>query len=182
MKFQIKPSSEEVKQMYENHSTYHEGDCGLDLFVVNDLVIPAGETRGVDLGISSQLKDIVVGWWATTESYTSYYMYPRSSISKTPLRLANSVGIIDSGYTGQLIAVLHNTNPKLPDKIVDNQLVPDTSNDFTIKKGERYVQLTLPNLGAVEFELVDSLRETSRGNKGFGSTNFTDFKKLFKHD
>jgi len=49
MKFLIKPIDESVKQMYVNHSTYHNSDSGLDLFIVKDEVIPAGETRLVDL-------------------------------------------------------------------------------------------------------------------------------------
>lgn len=150
MIFLIKPTIEKVKNLYENHSTYHEGDSGLDLFVVNDEVILAGETKLVDLGISCQLLN------HDTNKYFSYYMYARSSISKTPLRLANGVGLIDSNYLGNLKAALHNTG----------------TTDFTIKKGERYVQLARPDLGEVSFKLVEDFgRNTSRGNGGFGSTN-----------
>lgn len=147
MKFLIKPIDESVKQMYVNHSTYHNSDSGLDLFIVKDEIIPAGETRLVDLGISCQLKH--------EEKYFSYNMYSRSSISKTPLRLANGVGLCDAGYLGPLKAALHNTG----------------TSDYTIKKGERYVQLARPDLGEVSFELVEDFgRITSRGDGGFGST------------
>jgi dUTP pyrophosphatase len=82
-------------------------------------------------------------------------MYSRSSISKTPLRLANGVGLCDSGYLGPLKAPLHNTG----------------NTDFVIKKGERYVQLARPDLEEISFELVDDFkRTTTRGNGGFGST------------
>lgn len=159
MKFLIKPHNVQVKQMYQNHSTYHEGDSGLDLFIIEDQVIPAGETIIVDLGISCQLlaQNIYshVFQKYLSEKYLSYNMYPRSSISKTPLRLANGVGLCDAAYTGPLKAALHNT---------------DLKNDFTIKKGERYVQLAYPNLEEVLFELVDELRDTTRGSGGFGST------------
>ena len=148
MQFLIKPDNNEVKEMYSTHSTYHSGDSGLDLFIVCDKIIPAGETMLVDLGISCQLKGVA--------KYYSYNMYPRSSISKTPLRLANSVGLIDASYLGPLKAALHNTG----------------TSDFTIKKGERYVQLTRPDLEEVSFILVDNFnRDTTRGNSGFGSTN-----------
>jgi dUTP pyrophosphatase len=159
MKFLIKPHNDQVRQMYQNHSTYHEGDSGLDLFIIEDQVIPAGKTKIVDLGICCQLRkqtdfspifDKYMG-----EKYFSYNMYPRSSISKTPLRLANSVGLCDAAYIGPLKAALHNT---------------DIVNDFAIKKGERYVQLAYPNLEEVSFELVDELRDTTRGDGGFGST------------
>jgi len=159
MKFLIKPVNEQVKQMYQNHSTYHEGDSGLDLFIIEDKVIPAGQTIIVNLGISCQLRKLTD--FSPTfqkymgEKYFSYNMYPRSSISITPLRLANGVGLCDAAYTGPLKAALHNT---------------DIENDFTIKKGERYVQLAYPNLEEVSFELVDELRDTTRGAGGFGST------------
>jgi dUTP pyrophosphatase len=151
MKFLIKPIDDNVKGMYTNHSTYHEGDSGLDLFIVADETIPAGETRLVDLGISCQLKGMVNG----KEKYYSYNMYSRSSISKTPLRLANGVGLCDAGYLGPLKAALHNTG----------------KTDYTVKKGERYVQLARPDLEEVSFELVqDFNRNTTRGSGGFGST------------
>ena len=146
MKFLIKPNCDEAKELYQNHITYHQGDSGLDLFIVKDEIIAAGETRLVDLGISCQLKG--------HEKYYSYNMYSRSSISKTPLRLANGVGLCDAGYLGPLKAALHNTG----------------STDYTVKKGERYAQLARFDLEEVSFELVESLRETSRNSGGFGST------------
>lgn len=151
MKFLIKPIDDKVKKMYVNHGTYHSSDSGLDLFIVADEVIPAGQTRIVDLGISCQLKDTFSG----KEKYYSYNMYSRSSISKTPLRLANGVGLIDAGYLGSIKAALHNTG----------------TTDFTVKKGERYVQLARPDLEEVSFELVEDLgRNTTRQHGGFGST------------
>jgi len=158
MQFLIKPENDDVKQMYQNHSTYHAGDSGLDLFIIKDEIIRAGQTNIVDLGICCQLRKIKYSCIFNkimNEKYYSYNMYPRSSISKTPLRIANSVGLCDAAYTGTLKAALHNT---------------DLVNDFTIKKGERYVQLAYPNLEEVSFTLVDELRDTSRGAGGFGST------------
>lgn len=148
MKFLIKCQKENVHDMYKNHSTYHNGDSGLDLFIVKDEIIPAGQTILVDLGISCQLKGV-------NEKYYSYNMYSRSSISKTPLRLANGVGLCDAGYLGPLKAALHNTG----------------TSDYIVKKGERYVQLARPDLEEVSFELVEDFgRITTRGQGGFGST------------
>lgn len=161
MKFLIKSNCDEAKELYKNHSTYHQGDSGLDLFIIADEVIPAGETRLVDLGISCQLKGFGifqsnVSYYPNPgpEKYFSYNMYSRSSISKTPLRLANGVGLCDAGYLGPLKAALHNTG----------------TTDYTVKKGERYVQLARPDLEEVSFELVEELRSTDRGTGGFGST------------
>ena len=158
MQFLIKAVNDDVKELYKNHSTYHAGDSGLDLFIIKDEIIPAGQTKIVDLGISCQLryqKYSCIFNKIMNEKYYSYNMYPRSSVSKTPLRLANSVGLCDAAYTGPLKAALHNTDPK---------------NHFTIKKGERYVQLAYPNLEEVSFKLVEELRDTTRGAGGFGST------------
>ena len=97
--------------------------------------------------------------------YVGYYLYPRSSIVKTPLRIANSVGIIDSGYRGELAAV------------VDKH---DASNDWKTvlkrecKKLDRLFQICAPDLAPFQVELVeretDLSAETERGGGGFGST------------
>ena len=85
-------------------------------------------------------------------------MYPRSSISKSNLRLANNVGIIDAGYRGHLIGMF---DLKYSDSI-------------TINKFDRYLQICAPNLIPIVVEIVNSREElgedTDRGNGGFGST------------
>jgi dUTP pyrophosphatase len=153
MKFLIVPQCEAAKELYLNHSTYHEGDSGLDLFIVEDGVIPARSNCLVDLGISCQLKSESGG----NARYFSYNVYARSSISKTPLILANGVGLADAGYLGNLKAAFYNTS----------------DSDYVIKKGERYVQLARADLGEISFELVDSFgdRTSSRGTNGLGSTS-----------
>jgi dUTP pyrophosphatase len=84
-----------------------------------------------------------------------YYLYPRSSISKTTLRMANSVGVIDSGYRGELIAAVDN---------IGNQ-------EFKIEYGDRYFQICTPDLTPFSgIEIVDELDVTQRGAGGFGST------------
>ena len=151
MKFQIHCVSPEIKEMYESHKMYHKGDSGLDLFITEDIIIKANETTLVDLGIKCQLPS--TNRFSLNTHYYSYLMFPRSSVSKTPLRLANSIGLIDSEYKGNLKAAFHNTS----------------NEDFKLKKGERFVQLVRPDLGPIRFEVVDSLRTTNR-NSGFGST------------
>lgn len=89
-----------------------------------------------------------------------YYLYPRSSTgTKTPLRLSNSVGIIDSGYRGNITAVFDNVG----------------SSPFTIEQYQRLVQICPPNLSyPFVVTLVSSVHElsgeTTRGSGGFGST------------
>ena len=86
-----------------------------------------------------------------------YYIYPRSSTgSKSPLRLANSVGIIDAGYRGDYITVFDNWR----------------GTDYQVEKFQRLVQICPPNLTYPMFvDVVDDLGEpTLRGEGGFGST------------
>jgi len=83
-----------------------------------------------------------------------YYLYPRSSISKTNFRMSNSVGIIDSGYRGNLCAYF--------DVI--------TSEVSTVEPMQRLVQICSPSLEPFYVFLVDSLDNTERGVNGFGSS------------
>jgi dUTP pyrophosphatase len=96
---------------------------------------------------------------------TGFYMYPRSSLSKTQLRLANSVGIIDAGYRGHLMAMFDVIN------------IPGDCNnlevDYIGKKFDRYIQICAPGLVPILVEIVnkeDLGSETERGIGGFGST------------
>jgi dUTP pyrophosphatase len=91
---------------------------------------------------------------------SGFYMYPRSSLARTDLRLANNVGIIDSGYRGSLKGIF--------DYVGDRMHVHRQVGQY-----ERIVQLCSPTLGPVYIELVDSLNRigtTERGDGGFGST------------
>ena len=157
--FLIKVIDHSYLQYYSNHHTFHEGDSGLDLYIVKDEKIEPGETKLIDLGIRCQSRSFnpCVWKWFTSGfyKYNSYILMPRSSISKTPLLMRNSFGLIDAGYLGNLKAPFYNTS----------------SEPFTLVKGERYVQLVQPDLSPIYFKLVNSHRRTSRGVGGFGSTN-----------
>ena len=100
---------------------------------------------------------------------TGYYMYPRSSLSKTQLRLANSVGIIDAGYRGHLTGMFDVVNIDTTD---DND--SNIEADFWGRKFDRYVQICAPGLVPILVQIVDSMEElggeTARGGGGFGST------------
>jgi len=86
----------------------------------------------------------------------AFMMYPRSSLSKTPFRLANGVGIIDSGYRGNL-------------KGVFDDLAPGLSINRVNPLG-RLVQICMPDLAPFDVVIVDELDRTARGAGGFGST------------
>lgn len=138
-----------VNDLYQSHSTYHEGDSGLDLFFIEDTNIGPKETKLINLGIKCE-----AFLTKEKEHNISYYLYPRSSISKTPLRMSNSVGIIDAGYRGNIMVSLDNISEE----------------QYEIKKGQRLFQICSPNLSPISFELTDSLSDTTRGEGGFGST------------
>ena len=143
MNLKIKTFSEDIYTMYNNHSHFHQGDAGLDLFIIKDKIIEPGETDRIQLGISCENLE-----------QKPYLLMARSSISKTPLRLSNSVGLIDAGYRGEIMAA------------VDN--IKDYS--YTLEKGQRLFQLVSMNGEAINFTLADTLSDTSRGSGGFGRT------------
>ena len=159
MHLKIKTETPALNSLYTNHTNFHEGDAGLDLFVPERVVVPAGAISfKINHMISCEpFTDALAGGpYAQTPAPCCYKLYPRSSMgAKTPLRLANSVGIMDAGYRGNVIAIVDNI---------------DHENEFVVEAGTRLVQLCGPMLEPITFELVNSLSETSRGEGGLGST------------
>lgn len=149
--FLIKVVDNDAVDMYRNHSTFHEGDSGLDLFIIKDIVVGPHNTVPVDLGI--QARNRSVNWFGRYK-YHSYWLMPRSSISKTPLIMHNSIGLIDRDYVGNIKFAVYNTS----------------NEPFTLKKGERFVQLVNADLSSINLILTQETWNTSRGAGGFGST------------
>jgi dUTP pyrophosphatase len=123
-------------------------DSGIDLFCPRTVEIPAGEIKLIDMEVKCAV-------YKNGEP-CPYYMYSRSSTPiKYGLILGNSVGIIDCGYRGHLMASFYNTKKET----------------VTISQGTRLVQICMPNLSYdFNVELVNSLDKTERGEGGFGST------------
>ena len=143
MKLLIKTLNDESNKMYSSHGHFHDGDAGLDLYVLENITFAPGETKLIKLGISCE-----------PEGGKAYYLFPRSSISKTPLRMSNSIGLIDGGYRGEIMASC--------DNIKDFE--------FTAKKGDRLFQLVASDSSSISYALVEDLSSTTRGSGGFGST------------
>lgn len=123
----------------------HDTDAAADLYAMETIVIE-GNTLGnkIRTGVKIQLPE---GWLA--------FILPRSSIgAKTPLRLSNSVGLIDSGYRGEL-GVLY-----------DN--ISDTP--YTINAGDRIAQLLVMPSYRFQAKVVDILADSDRGEGGFGAS------------
>ena len=147
MKLFVKCLSNYAVQKYtsiNDQIRLERGDSGFDLYAVEDIEIHPRKTAKIPLGIACKPNDS-----------HGYYLYPRSSISKTPFRLANSVGIIDSGYRGEICAMVDNISDEVK----------------YIKQGDKLFQLCSPDLRPIEVEFVEELDETIRGSGGFGSTN-----------
>ena len=121
----------------------HPTDAGLDLTAVsyerdsNNLIV-------YHTGLSIEIPEGYVG-----------LIYPRSSISKYDLELTNSVGVIDSGYRGEILFKFRETTKDFP-----NIYVP----------GDRVGQLIIVPYPSIELEEVDELSSSDRSDKGFGST------------
>ena len=98
--------------------------------------------------------------------YTPFYTYARSSISKTPLRLANNQGIIDAGYRGSIIGMF--------DCIYRYSSIDSSDTDYCMEEYSRILQICAPGLAPVYVNIVYNIEElgpnTSRGEGGFGST------------
>tara|TARA_Y100000817_G_scaffold311892_1_gene304798 strand:+ start:6142 stop:6600 length:459 start_codon:yes stop_codon:yes gene_type:complete len=151
MHLKLKPENESVKMLYEHHNSYHEGDSGLDLFTTEDIIVPAKQ-----LSFQINLKIACEAFVnKNKQENISYYLYPRSSMgSKTPLRLSNSVGIIDASYRGNLIGIVDNLSDE----------------EYHIPVRTRLFQICSPTLQPITFQLVNSLSDTTRGTGGLGST------------
>lgn len=143
MKLKIKPFTDHVKSMYLNHGHFHDGDAGLDLYIVEQQTLTAGETALIHLQIACESND-----------NQPFLLMPRSSIAKTPLRLCNSIGLIDGGYRGEIMAAVDNIKGE----------------DYTVEPNQRLFQLVAMNGSPISFEIVNELSESSRGKGGFGST------------
>ena len=98
--------------------------------------------------------------------------FPRSSVSKYNLILANSIGLIDADYRGEvLLRFKYNWQPEDYKIRTDNLLEGRVNVDKLYKKGDKVCQLKVTKVENVKFELVDELDSTNRGDGGFGSTD-----------
>lgn len=122
----------------------HEGDAGADLKAAEDTIIPPGEYRTIPSGVRIAVPFRHVG-----------LVFSRSGLAvKNGLRLANCVGVIDHGYTGEIGLPLYN----------------DSDTPRIVRRGDRVAQLVLLPVELPFFDVVEALPETKRGTGGFGST------------
>ena len=137
--------------LYSNFAReYTNENAGIDLFCTEEVDILPGQMVLLKLGLSAKMvrRDI-------DDSDCHYWLLPRSSISKKGLMMANSVGVIDRTYRGQLMGAVRNVSGDI----------------VKVVRGERLFQIVAPDMGHIS-ECIQSmsLDETTRGAGGFGST------------
>lgn len=118
------------------------GDAGLDLVAIREEWNDENTMVTYDTGLAIEIPEGHVG-----------LLFPRSSVSKTELTLANSVGVIDSGYRGPIMFKF---------RYLDEGMVYDV--------GDKIGQILIVPYPQITFEEVDELSSTDRGEGGFGST------------
>jgi len=122
----------------------HEGDAGVDLYSTEDYVLRPGQRVLVSTGLSM----------AIPKGYEGQ-VRPKSGLAlKHGISVCNSPGTIDSGYHGEIgvISINH------------------SNEEFKIEKGIKIAQMIFNKVEEAEFEEVEELDNTKRGEEGFGST------------
>lgn len=131
------------------------GDAGLDLTAVDYEYDPFEDNHIYKFGLAMQIPEGYVG-----------LIFPRSSNSKTDHYLTNHVGVIDSGYRGEIRVVFKNrTAVGISDRVEGN-----SSLNKPYEVGNRIAQMIIIPYPKVNFEEVNELESTLRGESGFGSS------------
>jgi len=139
------------------------GDAGMDVSAAEEVIIKPGETKVIPTGLKM----------AIPEGY-EIQVRPRSGISlRTPLRVSNSPGTVDSGYRDELGIIMTNTSPVCCscEEILTLDCRNNRSGTYRIRKGDRIAQLVLQAVPKMTFTVVDSIKDIGKDRGGgFGST------------
>jgi dUTP pyrophosphatase len=139
----IDPSNDHYWKVHPTYSiAYKNGDVGLDIPMQKSVIIPAN-VRSFKINLDFKANPT-----------HGYMLVPRSSISKTSIRLANSIGIIDKKYRGDVMVVVDNVGDA----------------DVLFQEGCCYFQIVAFDGNLPRYQIDDVDVVTSRGTRGFGST------------
>lgn len=123
----------------------HPGDAGADLAIAEDCELAPGERRLVGTGVAIALPH---GW--------AGFVHPRSGLAaRSGLTIVNAPGTVDAGYRGEIRICLLNT---------------DLAQPVRLCRGDLIAQLVVQRVAEADFELLDQLPESARGERGHGST------------
>lgn len=169
LKIYVDPSIPGLRELYKEHVEKHNKDIiesrfpnsGFDLFIPTTTIIPSESANNafkVKQGVHAEMATIIHEYNGKTIHFpTAFFMMPRSSLSNTPLILANHVGLIDSGYRGDLTGAFKNLSDE----------------PWKIEQHTRLLQICHPSAYPIIVTMVDSLDQlttSERGEGGFGST------------
>ena len=137
--------AERVNKDIELPKYQHFGeDAGLDLHAAEELTIKSGEYKLIKTGLKI----------AVPKGYAAF-VYPRSGLAlKKGVTVLNADGVIDSGYRGEVSVILINHGPE----------------KFKINFNDRIAQLIIQKVNMIEWNEVENLSESQRGEGGFGHT------------
>jgi dUTP pyrophosphatase len=123
----------------------YAGDAGIDLAACERVELAPGERALVSTGLAVAIPAGYAG-----------YVQPRSGLAtKHGISIVNTPGLVDSGYRGELLVNLLNTDPR---------------EAFVVEPGMRIAQLVVLAVPEVEPVEVEELPDSERGNRGFGSS------------
>ena len=142
------------------------GDAGLDLTTRESVTLAPGETKMVHTGVSVEIPWGYVG-----------LVFPRSGLGSKSLNLSNCVGVIDSGYRGEILAPLHNNHPthigvehvETPfESVIESRW--NMGGYMAVERGERICQMVVVPFETCDCVEVDELGDSERGESGYGSS------------
>lgn len=166
-------------EFYKNETDRSNDNAGYDMYVAETCETKAGTVSLLNLGCKARMVECFPDG---LEQDVPFWLAPRSSIWKSGVIQANSIGIIDKSYRGTLMgAVIPIHKPegywsRMSGSSHSGSFVwvncdsRDTGNPI-LEKGQRLFQIVAPDMGHIkEVRLVESLPETKRGDGGFGSS------------
>ena len=121
---------------------HHKGDAGLDLYSSEEVILKSGERAKVKTGIAMEIPDGYAG-----------LVWDKSGVAAN-YGIKTMAGVVDSCYRGEISVVLINLSDK----------------DFKVEKKQKIAQMLIQKIENPEIEIVESLGDSERGEKGFGST------------
>jgi dUTP pyrophosphatase len=176
----VNPEYDDLVQLYTEHAEKHNQhlvsddfpNSGFDIFIPENTVFEGvNVSKLINLQIKTEMVEVCECENPENKiklNPQAFYVYPRSSMSKTPLMLSNHTGIIDSGYRGWLQGAFRH--------------LPLTLSDiFTVEKHTRLLQICHPSLRPFHVSVVKdigALSVTKRGEGGFGSTGIVGLGQL----
>ena len=153
----IDPANVELREVYEKHVAAHNNKIDTDPYPDSgfDIITPKTHILQPNISFASQMVDFEIKTEMGFKGHpAAFYIHPRSSISKTPLMLANHTGIIDCGYRGNIKGAFRNLD----------------HSEYVMEEYSKVLQICHPSLCKIRVFLQNFVTETIRGEGGFGST------------